>query len=284
MTVKIVADSGANLTSGRLGNYETQIVPLSLIQGSTTWTDDESFDQAAFNQAARSGIQTSSACPSITSWLTAYEDADEIYVFTISAELSGSYNSARQAAELFLEKYESQENAGRQLKIHVFDSRSAGPGEYLGMQKVAELKDQGKSFAEVVAAVNDYLQERVKLFFCLKSMTNLANNGRVAPAAAKIAGLLKICVYGWADKGLIVPLGKAQGEKKAWKNLARIIKDQGYRGGKMVINHAGNLEGAESFHDVALADFPGAKITLGDCRGLCSFYAEEGGLMIGVEI
>lgn len=67
MTVKIVADSGANLTSGRLGNYETQIVPLSLIQGSTTWTDDESFDQAAFNQAARSGIQTSSACPSITS-------------------------------------------------------------------------------------------------------------------------------------------------------------------------------------------------------------------------
>lgn len=107
MTVKIVADSGANLTSGRLGNYETQIVPLSLIQGSTTWTDDESFDQAAFNQAARSGIQTSSACPSITSWLTAYEDADEIYVFTISAELSGSYNSARQAAELFLEKYES---------------------------------------------------------------------------------------------------------------------------------------------------------------------------------
>ena len=52
----------------------------------------------------------------------------------------------------------------------------------------------------------------------------------------------------------------------------------------MVINHAGNLEGAESFHDIALADFPGAKITLGDCRGLCSFYAEEGGLMIGVEI
>lgn len=152
------------------------------------------------------------------------------------------------------------------------------------MQKVAELKDQGKSFAEVVAAVNDYLQEHVKLFFCLKSMTNLANNGRVAPAAARIAGLLKICVYGWADKGLIVPLGKARGEKKAWKNLARIIKDQGYRGGKMVINHAGNLEGAESFHDIALADFPGAKITLGDCRGLCSFYAEEGGLMIGVEI
>lgn len=284
MTVKIVADSGANLTSGRLSAYETQIVPLSLIQGAKTWTDDENFDQAAFNQAARAGVQASSACPSITSWLTAYKDADEIYVFTISAALSGSYNSACQAARLFLEKYESQDQAGRVIKIHVFDTKGAGPSEYLGMQKVAELKDQGKSFEEVVAAVNDYLQEHVKLFFCLKSMTNLANNGRIAPAFARIAGLLKICVYGWADKGLIEPLGKARGERKAWKSLTRVIKEQGYRGGKLVINHAANLDGAEAFHDLALADFPDAKITLGDCRGLCSFYAEEGGLMIGVEI
>ncbi|WP_201336108.1 DegV family protein, partial [Lactobacillus nasalidis] len=90
MTIKIVTDSGANMTAGRLGNYELATAALSLVQGDKTWIDDDSFDAAAFNERARAGIAASSACPGIAAWLEAYAGGSEIYVLTISAALSGS--------------------------------------------------------------------------------------------------------------------------------------------------------------------------------------------------
>ncbi|WP_201346625.1 DegV family protein, partial [Lactobacillus nasalidis] len=225
----------------------------------------------------RAGIAASSACPGIAAWLEAYAGGSEIYVLTISAALSGSCNSAVQAAKIYQEEHPD-------CLIHVFDSRSAGPAQCLAAEKIAALKDQGMQFAEVVETVTDYLENHVRLFFALKSMTNLANNGRVNPTVAKIAGMLKIWVYGWAENGLIKPLGKARGEKKTLAAVVKALEEKGYRGGRVKIDHVDNLASATELHDQIRKLAPAAKVDLGSCRALCSFYAEAGGLMIAAEV
>lgn len=277
MTIKIVTDSGANMTAGNLGGCQLKVAALSLIQGDKTWLDDASFDQAEFNKRAKDGIAASSACPNISAWLDAYAGGSEIYVVTISSVLSGSYNSAVQAAKIYQEEYPD-------ALIHVFDSKSAGPAQLLAAEKIAELKEKGMQFPDLVEAVSDYLENHVRLFFALKSMTNLTNNGRVSPAVAKIAGLLKIWVYGWAEEGEIKPLGKARGEKKTLAALLRTLEEKGYRGGRVKIDHADNFDSAAELHDLIRKKRSEAKVDLGTCHALCSFYAEAGGLMIGVEI
>ncbi len=158
MSIKIVTDSGANMTAGNLGSCQLEVAALSLIQGDKTWLDDASFDQAEFNQRAKDGIAASSACPSISSWLDAYAGGSEIYVVTISSVLSGSYNSAVQAAKIYQEEYPD-------ALIHVFDSKGAGPAQFLAAEKIAELKEKGMQFPDLVEAVSDYLENHVRVFF-----------------------------------------------------------------------------------------------------------------------
>lgn len=250
MAIKIVTDSGANMTAGNLGDCQLEVAALSLIQGDKTWLDDASFDQAEFNKRAKDGIAASSACPSISAWLD---------------------------AKIYQEEHPD-------ALIHVFDSKSAGPAQLLAAEKIAELKEKGMQFPDLVEKVTDYLENHVCLFFALKSMTNLANNGRVSPAVAKIAGLLKIWVYGWAEEGEIKPLGKGRGEKKTLAALLKTLEEKGYKGGRVKIDHADNFDSAAEFHDQIRKKHPEARVDLGTCRALCSFYAEAGGLMIGVEI
>lgn len=96
---------------------------------------------------------------------------------------------------------------------------------------------------------------------------------------AKIAGLLKIWVYGWAEEGEIKPLGKARGEKKTLAALLRTLEEKGYKGGRVKIDHADNFDSAAEFHDLIRKKHPEARVDMGTCRALCSFYAEAGGLI-----
>ena len=118
--------------------------------------------------------------------------------------------------------------------------------------------------------------------FALQDLTNLGNNGRITPAVAKIAGLLKLFVIGTANnKGEFELLGKARGAKKARRKLLDEMVKAGYRGGRVQIDHVQNEGSALSMKEIILDNFPDAKVTIGECGALCSFYAEEGGLMVG---
>ena len=141
----------------------------------------------------------------------------------------------------------------------------------------------GKSFEEIVKATEEY-QHHLDLIFGLQDLTNLGNNGRIPAAVAKIAGLLKLFVIGTANnKGEFELLGKARGAKKAKRKLLDDMVKAGYRGGRVQIDHVQNEGSALSMKEIILDNFPDAKVTIGECGALCSFYAEEGGLMVGFE-
>lgn len=120
------------------------------------------------------------------------------------------------------------------------------------------------------------------MLFVLQSLHNLSLNGRVSPAVAKIAGLLKINLVGTASKeGKLEPLTKTRGIKKALSEIVKQLEMMNYNGGPMIIDYCENKKEAETLQDKILAKYPEAKIKIRPMKGLCSFYAEVGGLMIG---
>jgi len=276
MKIRIVADSSANLKTDLSRNLIS--VPLKITAGDKTFVDDEnlSIKEMADYLASYNG-KSGSACPGTGEWIEAFGDAEWVFVITITSNLSGSYNAARVAMEQHLE-----ENPN--CKIHIFDSLSAGAELKLIVEKIEELIAKDMEFDAICEAVHAYMATTY-LEFNLKSLRNLANNGRVSPAVAKLAGMIGLHLVGKASEvGTLEPTDKVRGEKKALTTVAKNMKSMGYKGGKVRIDHCLNMEAALKLEELLRADHPDADIQIGEVGGLCCFYAEVGGLMIGFEV
>ena len=274
MKMRIVVDSSANLNT--TVDRSIVSVPLTLRTAEREFVDDAVLDIKEMTDYLSSYKgKSGSACPSSQDWVDAFGDAEEVYAIAITSNLSGSFNSLRIAKEQYEEEYPER-------KVCIIDSLSAGSELKLIVEKIQELKAEGKTFEEVSDAIVDY-QKHTHLIFCLKSLTNLANNGRVSPAVAKIAGVLNIHVVGIANEGVLDQREKARGAKKALVAIDSLMKEFNYNGGKVIIDHCFNEKDANAVKEHILATYPNADVRLAETRGLCSFYAEVGGLMIGVE-
>lgn len=280
MSWKIVVDTGANLLEleNLAPNTDFVRVPLTLQIGNQIFIDDEGLNidemmttMYATNTAAKS------ACPSPDAYLQAFKGADNVIAMTITGGLSGSYNSAEIAKNLLLEE---KPNA----KIHIIDSLSASGEMDLILLEINNLISQGKTFDEVVSAIQDY-QKRTKLLFVLAKVDNLVKNGRLSKLAGAVAGLLNIRIVGEASpEGKLELLQKSRGQKKAIKATLEEMLKAGYQGGKVIIGHRNGLDISEKIVEGIQEKFPQAFIKIVELSGLCSFYAEDGGIMMGYEI
>lgn len=275
MKVKIVTDSAANMLA--LEGVDFQSVPLTIIAGEKEYIDDENLDvEKMVHELSVHKGRSQTACPGIGDWLKAFDGYDVIYCVTIISKLSGSYNAAMAAAK----QYE-EENPGK--KVFVLDSYSAGPEMKLHVEKMKQLVMEGKDFEQVSSALVEYKAKETALIFCLESLKNLANNGRISPAVAKLCGIMGIRVVGDVNEEGLHPTDKCRGEKKAISAIVDNMKRMGYQGKKVLIDHCFNEQAALNLKNAILAEFPKAEILLAKTIGLCSFYAEKGGLMIGFE-
>lgn len=273
--VKIVADSSANLLE--LNNLPFAAAPLKINTDGREFVDDARLDVDAmvkWFETYKGKSKTS--CPNPSDWLEAFGDAQEVFCVTITSGLSGSYNAACIAKQM----YESDQEGRR---VYVIDSLSAGPELVLLIEKLEEWIAQDIPFDEICLRIEDY-KKQTGLVFMLKSLKNFAANGRVSPAVAKIAGVLGICVVGKAsDQGTLEPTNKCRGEAKSLVALLENLKALGLRNGKVRIAHCQNAAAAQQLKDMILQALPKVDISIGTCRGLCSYYAELGGLLVGFE-
>ena len=274
MKFRIVADSSSNVLSLPGKNYTT--VPMKVV------ADKEYVDNAALNLAEMvEGLRnhkgkSGSSCPNVGEWLEAFGDAEYVFGITITKHLSGSYNAAKQAADTYME-----ENPGR--KAFIFDSLAAGPEMMMMVDKILECEANGDDFETTKAKVLEYNNHNHTLF-CLESMMNLARNGRVPMAVAKIAGMLGIRVAGDVEGGEITPVHKPRGAKKATQVLVEMMQERGFRDGNLLRSaHCFGEEQALALRDAAKEVWPNLRFMLEPTTALCSFYAEAGGLMIGFE-
>lgn len=270
----IVSDSSSNVFAISGAEYIT--VPMKII-AEKEYVDTPELDlQGMVSDLQKFKGKSGSSCPNVQDWLDAFGDADGVFCVTISKNLSGSYNSAKQAVDTFLE-----ENPGK--KAYVFDSLAAGPLQAMLVDKIAQLVSEGYDFDTIVEKALDY-HNHTHITFRLESLTNLARNGRVNSAVAKIVGALGIRVIGDVKGGLITPVHKIRGDKKTIPMLVEMMKERGFYDGALLrIAHCFGEEPALMLRDAVLAEFPNTRFVLEHTRALCSFYAEAGGLMIGFE-
>ena len=273
--IKIVADSSCDLF--RLKHTEFETASMKIITAEREFIDDTSLDvDGMANYLYQFKGKSKSSCPNTTDWLEAFGDADEIYCVTITSGLSGSYNSACAAKQI----YES-ENEGK--RVHVFDTLSAGPEITLIIEKIEECIDKDMSFEDICDCVTAYMK-KTGLVFMLKSLKTFANNGRVSPIVAKLVGIASICVVGKAsDEGTLEPMHKPRGERRALETLVGCLEKEGFKTGKISIGHCQNESAAEQLKELILAKFKNVQIEIHKFRGLCSFYAEKGGVLVGFE-
>ena len=275
MNFMIVADSSANIFRVDGLNYTT--VPMKIVAGDKEFVDNADLDlQGMVDYLAAYKGKSGSSCPNVQEWLEAFGDADCVFGLTITKHLSGSYNAAQQAAQIF-----EEENPGK--KAFIFDSLSTGPEMMMMVDKIKECIEAGNDFETIKETVLEYNNHNHTLF-CLRSMNNLARNGRVHPAVAKIAGMLNIRAVGDVEGGEITPIHKPRGDKKATEALVQMMKDRGFYDGAILrIAHCFGEIHAKALADAVLAEFPNTKVKIEPTTALCSFYAEEGGLIIGYQ-
>ena len=275
MNTKIVVDSAASLYT--LQGVDFECVPLKIITDDAEYLDNGMMDAVGMAQTLRTYKgKTSTSCPNVSDWLAAYEGADEVYAITITGTLSGSYNAAQLAAEEY-----QQENPGK--RVFVLDSLSTGPEQCLLAEHLRDLLAEGKEFDEICEEMLRY-HKHTHLLFSLESLANLARNGRVKPAVAAVARMLGIRVVGQASEaGELDVLCKTRGEHGALERIVLELKEHGYTNGRLHISHCGNPAAAERLKHMVKAVFDGAKVDISECGGLCSYYAELGGLLVGYE-
>lgn len=275
MDYKIVMDSAGDLRE--LEQAEFSNVPLKILAGSREFVDDTTTNVEEMVEYMSHYVgKSSTACPSAGEYLEAFGDAEDVYCVTITSGLSGSYNAASIAAQTYQEQYP-------QRRIHVFDTLSAGPEMTLIAEKIRELVQQKLPFDKIVAQVEEY-SRKTRLVFSLESLHNLAQNGRVPGAVAKLAGILSLRLVGKAsDEGTLQPTGKARGDQKVPGELLKQLITLGYNGGRVRIHHCCNLPSAQRLKQAILEKFPKASIMIQKTGALCSFYAERGGMLVGFE-
>ena len=272
---KIVVDSSADPFSW--ADPAVGCAGLKVITDQKEYTDDCRLDvRSMVEELSEYKGRSGTACPAAEDWRAAFEEADEVYCVTITSNLSGSYNAARLAAEQYTEEHPDR-------KVLVVDSLSAGPELRLITEKLQEFIGNRLSFDTIKEKIAEY-QQKTGLVFMLESMRNLANNGRVSPLVAKMAGLLGIRVVGKAsDQGTLEPLEKVRGREKALVALTEQVKKLRFNGKKIHIAHCFNPEAAAALKEMIRKAYPACKTTVYPLGGLCSFYAEKGGLLVGFE-
>ena len=272
---KIVADSSADLYV--LDGIAFGSAPLKICRKDKEYIDDENLDvEGMVNELLEYQDKVTTACPAIGDWLNAFGDSKYIVAFAISAKMSGSYNSLLNAKAQYEEEYPDR-------KVLCINSKNAGPGMRMLVMKAKELIENGHDLDYIEEYMNHYINEN-GLLFMLESLHNFANNGRVNPLVAKAVGLLGIKVIGErGDEGTLEIIEKKRGEKKAVSTIAKLLPKKGCTGKKFIIGHVMNEKLANDYKEAIQEEYPDAEFTIYQMNGLCSFYAEKGGVLVAFE-
>lgn len=275
MNFKIIGDSCTDFTPEDLAKDYIVSVPLTINIGEIEIIDDDGFDQADFlKKVAETEECPKSACPSPEMYMQNFEGADNIYVITLSEHLSGSYNSAQLAKELYQEEHP-------EVKIHVFDSHSASTGQLLLAHQIEQLALQGVEFEKIVEQVMQFRDE-MQTTFLLENLEILRKNGRLTGMKAVVASVLNIKPYMKGENGIIQQAGQARGMKKALEKMIDYIGEIGERLSEktVIIANCNCPERAKEVERELIKRYHFKDSLIIDTKGISSLYAADGGIII----
>ena len=277
MSYKVIVDSCGELTEEMKANGNFETASLTMEVGGIRIIDDASFDQADFlRRIAECPESPKSSCPSPEDYMEKYRcEAERVYAVTLTAELSGSYNSAVLAKNLYIEEYGEK-------NIHIFNSRSASIGETLIAMKVQECEEAGMSFEQVVDTVERYIDGQ-HTYFVLENLDTLRKNGRLTGIKSLVAGALNIKpVMAATPEGTICQIGQARGIKKALSKMVDQIagETQGAEEKILAISNCNCRERAQEVQRMLLSKMKVKASFIVDMAGISSMYGNDGGIIV----
>lgn len=276
MSFKIIVDSCCDLTPAQLREECFVKVPLTIRVGGHTIVDDDTFDQGELLWRMKEcETAPQSACPSPMQYLEAFDcGADDLYVVTLSALLSGSHNAAAQARSIWLEDHPG-------ANVHIFNSCSASAGEVLVALKIQELAQSGMDFTTVVDQVSRYINE-MQTYFVLETLDNLRKAGRLTRVQSIVTGALHIkLLMGATPEGEICKKGQAMSVKQALNKMVALMADDlKHVGKRLSIVHCNCLERAFYVKELAMKQCRFDEILVSDTGGISTMYANDGGIVV----
>lgn len=276
LETRILADSSCELNKDRNDHKGISTIPFKLYTDGKEYVDDDQLDVAGFVQKMRASADLPrSACPSPHDFMAFFQQAKTIFMITISAALSGTFNSAQMAKKMYLEEYPD-------AKVHVFDSKSASTGETLIAMKVKELIKEGLDFSSIVQQVENYIGEQ-KTFFIAESLDNLMKNGRISKIRGRIATALNIKpIMGSTPEGNIQLVEKVRGSNKAFKRLVDLIQEiaTDTQDRILAISHCDNKERAQKLKEEIEKRCCFKEIIVLQTGGLSSLYVDYKGIIL----
>lgn len=275
MSYRILCDSCTDLPVELQQDEHIVKIALTIQIEEENIIDDETFDQIDFlRKMNESKNCPKSSCPSPDSYMSHFDEAEDIYVVTLSSRLSGSYNSAELAKKLYLEDHPNK-------NIEVFDSKSASVGQTLIAMKIQEFIEKGFSFSDVVSKVNEF-RDGLKTKFVLETLDTLRKNGRLSNLTAVICSALNIKPIMGADDGNIVKIDQARGIEKALLKMVKYMEEDVTDAKNRVlgISHCNNFERAIFVKEEIMKCIPFAKCFIANTGGISSLYANEGGIIV----
>ncbi|MCP1101344.1 DegV family protein with EDD domain [Aequitasia blattaphilus] len=277
MEYKVLVDSCGELTEEMKESGIFTSVPLSILVENYHIVDDESFNQGEFIKIAKESKECPrSACPSPEQYMDLFKGEEKrVYVVTLSSNLSGSYNSANLAKQMYEEEDGEKE-------IHIFDSNSASVGETLIALKIRECEERGLDFAALVEAVESYIEEQ-HTYFVLEDLDTLRKNGRLTGIKLLVASALNIKpILGSTPEGTIQQLGQGRGINKALQGMVKkIIPEIKNSSSKILaISHCNCKERALQVKEMILKLTKVKEVIILDTRGISTMYASNGGIIV----
>ncbi len=275
MIKKIITDSGMDMNEQLLNSEVIEIAPFNLEIDNELFIDTPELDKAEYLKKMEASKSTpKSAAPSPQYFYDCFKNCDEAFAVTISAKLSGSYNSAISAKNMIIDDFKDK-------LIHIFDSKSATAGQTLMVLKLQELVLSDLDFHSIVEKMNEFINN-TKTYFFLQNFDNLVKTGRTNQYIAGIAKLLNISIIGAAVEGEIQLLDKVRGQKKALAKLSELVTESGVNFSERIlsISHVDAFETAMQLKNLISETVKFKDVIIQDTSGLCTNYASRSGLVI----
>jgi len=276
MKYKIVADSSCDLNEELEEKLDIDLIPFNISVDDEEFIDDENLNLSHLVKSMKASpnpIKT--ACPSPGDFLEKYRDGENTFVVTISANLSGTYNSAQLARDMAIDE-------DKDKFIHVFNSKSASVGETLIALKIDELIKKQLNNMEIVEKVEKYINE-MKTYFISQDLSNLVKNGRISKVKGLLASVLHfIPIMGADDKGEIKLVENIRGSKKSFNRLVEIIGEtkDSFEDKILAISHANALGKAQELKEKIESLYNFKDILIVETKGLSTAYVNDGGIIL----
>ena len=275
--IKLITDGSCDLSQKIIEESKVEIVDIKVSFDDKNYSTRTDITIEQFYEMMKDYKELpKTSCPSPNQFLEAFDcEEDNIIVLCLTSKLSGIYNSAVLAKNMYEEEY------GNKKRIEIIDSTTGSIGQALLVSEVANMINEDKNIDEIVDAIEN-LKHKVVFYGALHTLENAIKGGRVSAIAGKIIGALNLKAIVQITDGVVKPVDKARGDKNSINKAIDYIKNKIDKtsGTKLAIAHANCLEKAIKIKEILSTHHKFEEIHIMEIGPSMGVYTSEGAVLI----